>query len=103
MLTVSGGVQARSISFPMRRSWSRSKNMTERARVRSAADAATEAVKTYIGLHRKELARDGELLALLLPERFSNRQVGDIQRHVIEKLRDENARLRSERDGLKGT
>lgn len=77
-------------------------NVTEHAKVRSAVEAATEAVKTYIRLHRQQLSADGELLSLLLPERFSGCEIGDIQRHVIEKLRDENIKLRNERDGLKG-
>ena len=76
--------------------------MTERAEARSPTEAAAEAVKTYIRLHRERLSADGELLALLLPERFRARAIGDLQRHVIEKLRDENTALRAERDGLKG-
>jgi uncharacterized protein YigA (DUF484 family) len=74
----------------------------ERAEARSPAEAAAEAVKTYIRLNRDKLASDGELLALLVPDRFATQQIGDLQRHVIEKLRDENAALRAERDGLKG-
>jgi uncharacterized protein len=74
----------------------------ERAEARSPAEAAAEAVKTYIRLNRDKLASDGELLALLLPERFAARHIGDLQRHVIEKLRDENAALRAEREGLRG-
>jgi hypothetical protein len=76
--------------------------MTERAEARSPTEAAAEAVKTYIRLHKETLSADGELLALLLPERFRERDIGDLQRHVIEKLRDENAALRAERDGLRG-
>jgi uncharacterized protein len=76
--------------------------VSERAQVRSPAEAAAEAVKAYIRLHRDKLAADGELLALLLPERFCEVGVGDLQRHVIERLRAENVALRSERDGMKG-
>lgn len=76
--------------------------MRVRAEARSPAEAAAEAVKTYIRLNRETLSRDGELLSLLLPDRFAGRGMGDLQRYVIERLRDENAALRSERDGLKG-
>jgi uncharacterized protein YigA (DUF484 family) len=76
--------------------------MNDRAEARTPAEAAAQAVKTYIRLHRDELSSDGELLSLLLPERFTERGVGDLQRYVIERLRDENTALRSERDGLKG-
>jgi uncharacterized protein YigA (DUF484 family) len=78
------------------------KSMTEQAQLRSPVEAAAEAVKTYIRLNRERLAADGELLALLLPDRFRGAGVGDLQRHVIEKLRDDNAGLRAERDGLRG-
>lgn len=74
--------------------------VSERAQARSPAEAAAEAVKAYIRLNREKLSADGELLALLLPERFREVGVGDLQRHVIERLRAENASLRSERDGL---
>lgn len=77
--------------------------MSEGAKKRPPAEAAAEAVKTYIRMHRETLAEDGELLALLLPERFSERDVHDFQRFVIEKLAAENARLKLERDALKET
>jgi uncharacterized protein YigA (DUF484 family) len=76
--------------------------MTEHAEVRNPVQAAAEAVKTYIRLHRDQLATDGEMLALLLPARFTDRSVGDLQRHIIEKLREQNAALRGERDSLMG-
>src|ERR1043166_5629602 len=76
--------------------------MNDRAEVRSPAEAAAEAVKAYLRMNRARLASDGELLALLLPERFGGGEVRDLQRYIIEKLRDENASLRAERDGLKG-
>ena len=74
--------------------------MSERARERAPAEAAAEAVKSYIRMNRARLARDGELLALLLPERFAQDDVRDLQRHVIEKIAGENANLRAERDRL---
>lgn len=74
--------------------------MSERARERQPAEAAAEAVKAYIRMNRARLARDGELLALLLPERFAQTDVRDLQRHIIEKMAHENAALRAERDRL---
>ncbi|HEX3430946.1 MAG TPA: DUF484 family protein [Rhizomicrobium sp.] len=74
--------------------------MSERAPQRAHAEAAAEAVKAYIRMNRVRLARDGELLALLLPERFAGENVRDLQRHMIEKIGAENARLRAERDRL---
>jgi len=65
--------------------------------------AAAEAVKAYVRMNRTRLARDGELLALLLPERFDAHEVRDLQRFVIERLSSENAALKAERDGLKST
>ncbi len=76
--------------------------MSEHAEQRSPAAAAAEAVKAYIRMNRARLARDGELLALLLPDRFSGANVGDLQRHVIDRLASENAALRHERDGVRG-
>lgn len=76
--------------------------MSERAEARNPREAAAEAVKTYIRLNRETLSADGELLALLLPDRFAAREIRDLQQHIIEKLRDETASLRAERDGLKG-
>src|SRR4051812_9320832 len=100
--TVSGSAWNRSIppsvAAPVL-SWC---DMTQRAAIRCPAEAAAEAVKTYIRLNHEKLAADGELLALLLPERFPTRQISDLQRHVIERLREENAALRAERDGLRG-
>jgi len=75
----------------------------ERAEARSPQMAAAEAVKTYIRMHRAQLAEDGELLALLLPERFGQGEVRDLQRFVIDRLSAENARLRAERDALMAT
>jgi uncharacterized protein YigA (DUF484 family) len=76
--------------------------MNERAESRAPAQAAAEAVKAYIRMNRTRLAADGELLALLLPERFAVGEVRDLQRFVIERLVNENAALRAERDGLRG-
>jgi len=75
--------------------------MTEHAPSRSQAEAAAEAVKAYIRMHRAKLARDGEILALLLPERFQSGEIRDLQRHIIERLAGENATLRRERDGMR--
>lgn len=66
------------------------------------ADAAAEAVKAYIRMNRAKLAADGELLAMLLPERFEAGEVRDLQRFVIERLTGEAAALRAERDALVG-
>ncbi len=67
------------------------------------AQAAAEAVKAYIRMHRARLAADGELLALLLPERFEGAEVRDLQRFAIERLATENQALKIERDALKGS
>jgi uncharacterized protein len=64
--------------------------------------AAADAVKAYIRMHRSQLAADGELLALLLPERAGLGEARDLQRFIIEKLATENAALRAERDALVG-
>ena len=76
--------------------------MTDHAEIRNPVEAAAEAVKTYIRLHRETLASDGEMLALLVPERFAGNSVGDLQRHIIERLREQNAALAAECDSLKG-
>ncbi len=76
--------------------------MSDRAESRAPAEAAAEAVKAYIRMNRTRLAADGELMALLLPERFDASQVRDLQRYVIERLTSENTALRAERDGLRG-
>lgn len=75
--------------------------MSEHAKELAPAEAAAEAVKAYIRLHREKLAADGELLAQLLPERFGE-DVRDLQRFIIEKLRAENAQLKAERESLRG-
>jgi uncharacterized protein YigA (DUF484 family) len=75
--------------------------VNERAELQDSAHAAQQAVKAYIRMHREKLAEDGELLALLLPQRFGDGRVRDLQRFVIERLTQENAALRAERDGLK--
>ncbi len=67
------------------------------------AQAAFEAVKAYIRMNRARLAADGELLALLLPERFAGAEVRDLQRFAIERLAAENRTLKIERDALKGS
>jgi uncharacterized protein YigA (DUF484 family) len=74
--------------------------MSEQAKAVAPEKAAAEAVKAYIRMNRMQLAADGELLALLLPERGDLGDVRDLQRFLIEKLTAENARLKAERDGL---
>ena len=76
--------------------------MSEQAKSLEPALAAAEAVKAYIRLNRARLASDGELLALLLPERGDIGEVRDFQRFVIDKLAAENAALKAERDGVLG-
>jgi uncharacterized protein len=76
--------------------------MTERAPSRAPAEAAAEAVKAYIRTHRAKLSRDGEILALLLPERFHAGEIRDLQRHIIERLAGENTALRAECNNLRG-
>lgn len=75
--------------------------MSDRAESRDPALAAAQAVKAYIRMHREKLAEDGELLGLLLPQRFGDARVRDMQSFVIERLCAENAALRAERNGLK--
>ena len=77
--------------------------MSDRAEERAPAEAAAEAVKAYVRMNREKLAADGELLAQLLPERFAGGDVRDLQGFVIEKLRLDNERLKSERDALRNT
>jgi hypothetical protein len=72
----------------------------DRAESLDPAQAAAEAVKAYVRLNRARLAGDGELLAMLLPERFATGEVTDLQRYTIERLAAENSALRTERDGL---
>lgn len=76
--------------------------MTNTAPAVAPADAAAQAVKAYIRMNRAKLAADGELLAMLLPERFDAGEVRDLQRFVIEKLNAENAAMRAERDAFMG-
>jgi hypothetical protein len=64
------------------------------------APEAEEAIRAYIRLNAKRLAADGDLLAMLLPDRFAEGEVRDLQRHVIEKLRAENAALRAKLDAV---
>jgi uncharacterized protein YigA (DUF484 family) len=77
--------------------------LSEAASAREPALAADEAVKAYIRLNRAKLAADGEFLALLLPERFEAGEAHDLQRFVIERLKDANADLRRERDALRAS
>lgn len=66
-------------------------------------EAALDAVKAYIRMNRAGLAADGELLALLLPERFAQGQVSDLQRFAIERMAAEIRALKIECDALKGS
>lgn len=77
--------------------------MSESAPSRDPAEAAAEAVKAYIRMHRAQLARDGEFLSLLLPERFQDCDISDLQQYAIEKLRDENQALKAELSALKSS
>ena len=77
--------------------------MSQTASSLEPALAAAEAVKAYIRMNRVQLTADGELLALLLPERFAEAEVRDLQRFAIERLRSENQALRAERDALKAS
>jgi uncharacterized protein len=62
---------------------------------------AEAAVKAYVRMNRARLTADGELLALLLPGRFKPGNIADLQSYTIEKLKSENAALRSENEALK--
>jgi len=77
--------------------------MSESAPSREPAVAAAEAVKAYIRMNRAQLAADGELLSLLLPERFTDSDISDLQHYAIEKLRTENQALRAELSALQTT
>lgn len=64
--------------------------------------AAAEAVKTYLRMHGQKIAEDPEMLALLLPERFTeDPSLKDYQHFVIGKLTGKLAALKSECDGLR--
>ena len=76
--------------------------MSDSAPSLAPQDAAAQAVKAYIRMNRAKLSSDGELLAMLLPERFDGQGVRDMQRFIIERLTKENAELRAERDMLLG-
>ncbi len=76
--------------------------MKNRAEKITPATEAAQAVKAYLRMHRAQILNDGEFLATLLPERFVGvGNIGDFQRHVIDKLQAENAALKAERDGLR--
>jgi len=75
--------------------------MSESAPSRDPVLTAAEAVKAYVRMNRAQLAADGELLSLLLPERFAESGVIDLSHYALEKLRAENQALRAERDALK--
>jgi len=77
--------------------------MSEQAKSVEPAQAAAEAVKAYIRMNRGTLAADGELLALLLPDRDDLGDVRDFQRFVIDRLAAENAALKAEREAFRGS
>ena len=77
--------------------------MSEQAKSVAPAQAAAEAVKAYIRMNRSRLCADGELLALLLPDRTDLGDVRDFQRFVIDRLTSENIALKAEREGLRGS
>jgi hypothetical protein len=71
--------------------------MSEQAE--SVAPEADEAVRAYIRMNRARLAGDGSFLAMLLPLRFEGEAL-DMQVHVIEKLRSENAALKTKLEAV---
>ena len=73
----------------------------ESASLLSTEQAALDAVKAFVRMHRARLAADGELLALLMPERVFGPTISDMQRFALEKLAAEARTLRLERDALK--
>ena len=73
----------------------------DRAESLAPEEAAAEAVKAFLRMHRARLADDTELLALLLPARFGGDNVADYQRYALDRLREENRALKAERDGLR--
>ena len=74
----------------------------EKAEHVNPAEAAAEAVKAYLRLHRHKISDDAELLALLLPERFSDEpNLVDYQRFLIGKLFARISELKAECDSLR--
>lgn len=74
----------------------------DRAEHREPDEAAAEAVKAYLRIHRQKISEDPELLALLLPERFTGEPgLKDYQHFVIGRLTAELATLKSECEGLR--
>ncbi|MBV8979207.1 MAG: hypothetical protein JO261_02375 [Alphaproteobacteria bacterium] len=61
---------------------------------------AEEAVRAYLRINRARLAADGSFLALLLPERFAQSGLHDLQRHIIDRLRAENAALKAKLEAV---
>ena len=64
------------------------------------APEADEAVRAYIRMNRARLAADGSFLAALLPERLDAGNVHDLQRHIIDRLRAENAALKAKLEAV---
>jgi hypothetical protein len=66
------------------------------------AEAAAEAVKAYLRMHRHKISDDPELLALLMPERFSGEpKLIDYQRFVISRMAAEIASLKAQRENMR--
>jgi len=63
------------------------------------APEADEAVRAYIRMNRARLAADTSFLTMLLPERFGA-EVHDLQRFVIDRLRNENAALKAKLEAV---
>ena len=66
----------------------------------SLAPVTDEAIRDYISQNRARLAGDASLLSLLLPERFVEAGIHDLQRAMIEKLRGENAALKAKLEAV---
>ena len=69
--------------------------MSDRAEARTPAEAAADAVKAYIRLNRESYRRTANCCRCCCLSDSRSHGVGDLQRYVIERLREENAALRS--------
>jgi hypothetical protein len=66
----------------------------------SLAPEADEAIRAYIRKNRARLAQDNSFIVALLPERFADGEVEDIQRHIIDRLRAENTVLKAKLEAV---
>ena len=64
------------------------------------APEADEAIRAYIRKNRSRLAHDSSFIVALLPDRFEGGEVHDIQRHIIDRLRAENAALKTKLEAV---